>query len=93
MCRFERRGFTERNIVRYNDKIKFHFPSLLVASANDPYSTISTAQSLADNWGCAFINVGNLGHINADSAIADWKEGFNLFESFIKKINSDGDPL
>ena len=54
------------------------FPSIVVASANDPYGTLSFAQRIAAAWGSGFVNIGAVGHINADSGLGDWPEGLSL---------------
>jgi predicted alpha/beta hydrolase family esterase len=51
------------------------FPSIIIASTNDPYATIDYAKSLAKAWGSAFVNVGDKGHINSASDIGSWEEG------------------
>lgn len=51
------------------------FPSILVASRNDPYMGLNTARLLAKTWGSNFVDAGNLGHINAASDIGDWPLG------------------
>ena len=54
----------------------FDFPSIIIASSNDPYASIAYAQSLAKAWGSAFVNVGDKGHINSISDIGSWEEGY-----------------
>lgn len=51
------------------------FPSVLVGSRNDPYCAFDKAQSLAQSWGSRFIDLGERGHINAESGLGDWAEG------------------
>jgi hypothetical protein len=48
---------------------------VLVGSRNDPYCDFTKAQSLADSWGSRFIDLGERGHINAESGLGDWPEG------------------
>jgi predicted alpha/beta hydrolase family esterase len=55
--------------------MKLSMPSILVASTNDMYASISRSQIFAENWGSEFINLGKKGHINAVSGLADWPEG------------------
>lgn len=57
----------------------FGFPSILVASANDPYAGLDFARRCAAAWGSRFVNAGAVGHINADSGLGDWREGIALF--------------
>jgi predicted alpha/beta hydrolase family esterase len=57
---------------------KLRFPSIVVASTNDEYVTISRAQYFAGRWGSEFINIGAAGHINALSGFTKWPEGLQL---------------
>ena len=61
---------------------KFRFPSLLVASANDPYGTIEYARGRAGQWGSGIVEVGELGHLNAASGLDDWPQGKALLAAF-----------
>lgn len=61
------------------------FPSILVASTDDPYITQDRAQELATAWGAHFHLVGALGHIGSDSKLADWPDGFQLLQSLIRQ--------
>ncbi len=54
------------------------FPSTLVASTDDPYATLSFAESWAAVWRSHLVNVGNSGHINADSGLGSWEAGLAL---------------
>ena len=56
------------------------FPSIVVASANDPYGNLQFAKSSAFSWGSRFINIGPAGHINSNSGLGEWNEGFSLFK-------------
>jgi predicted alpha/beta hydrolase family esterase len=53
----------------------FSFRSIVVASTNDIYASISRSKLFAENWGSEFINIGKKGHINAVSGLGDWSEG------------------
>jgi predicted alpha/beta hydrolase family esterase len=59
------------------------FPSILVASEDDPWISAAAAQSLAASWGSHFVNAGPLGHINAASGVGWWDEGQKLLERVI----------
>ena len=59
------------------------FPSLLVASRNDPYCEIGHARALAGAWGSNFIDLGEAGHINATSALGDWSLGLALLGDLV----------
>ena len=58
----------------------FDFPSIIVASSNDPYARFDYAQNLADAWGSTLVNVGEKGHINTASHLGLWEEGLSYLE-------------
>ena len=51
------------------------FASVLVASRDDPYGSLDYARRQAGIWGSEFVDLGERGHINADSGLGDWSEG------------------
>ena len=51
------------------------FKSILIASTNDEYMNIDQAEVLANHWKSTFVNIGNKGHINANSNLMNWPEG------------------
>lgn len=51
------------------------FPAILVGSRNDPYCSFERAEGLAHDWGARFIDLGERGHVNAESGLGDWPEG------------------
>ena len=53
-------------------------PSIVVGSMNDPWMRAQSAADWAHLWGSEFINAGYLGHINAESELADWPSGIAL---------------
>lgn len=59
------------------------FPSVVVASRNDPYSSFEAAEDIAAAWGSLFIDAGDIGHINADSGHGPWPEGSLTFAKFL----------
>lgn len=65
---------------------KLPFPSILVASENDPYASFERKQYFATQWGSEFVNVGQKGHINSDSDLKYWEEGQLILQQLIKKI-------
>lgn len=58
------------------------FPSLVVASDDDPWSRAETARFWAGRWGSRFLDIGPAGHINVDSGYGPWPDGLALFEEF-----------
>ncbi|MEQ1793816.1 MAG: alpha/beta hydrolase [Nitrospira sp.] len=59
------------------------FPALVVASVNDSFGSIGYARACATAWGSRCVDVGEAGHINADSGLGDWSEGYALFETLM----------
>ncbi len=60
------------------------FPSILVASHDDPYLAMDRAREMARAWGSRFVDVGAAGHINGDSGLGDWPEGKRLLRHLIE---------
>lgn len=58
------------------------FPSLIVASGNDPYGSLDYARRRAREWNAGFVEMGNLGHINGSSGLGSWMEGRRLYGAF-----------
>ena len=63
--------------------IPFEFPSIILASANDPYASLEYSHHLAQAWGSRFVNLGALGHINLQSNLGAWEEGYAYLESLL----------
>ncbi|CAN7264311.1 alpha/beta fold hydrolase [Bradyrhizobium sp. LjRoot220] len=61
---------------------RFRFPSLIIASANDPYGTVDYARGRASQWGGSIAELGELGHINQTSKLEDWPQGKALLAAF-----------
>ena len=60
------------------------FPSVLVASRNDPYCELERARLFAYAWNAQFMDYGECGHINADAGLASWPEGHVLLQDLMK---------
>jgi predicted alpha/beta hydrolase family esterase len=57
------------------------FPSVLLGSHDDPYCSLARAQHLAQHWGSRFIDMGHCGHINAESGLGDWPQGWAMVQA------------
>ena len=57
------------------------FPSIVVASRDDPYISFNKARALADIWGAGFVDMKNAGHINIESGFGSWPEAYILADS------------
>ncbi|QYY30173.1 alpha/beta hydrolase [Cupriavidus pinatubonensis] len=66
------------------------FPTILIASRNDPWMPQRTAFSWGTLWGSELIDAGSLGHINADSGLGEWGEGLGLLGTLVQRINFAG---
>jgi predicted alpha/beta hydrolase family esterase len=59
------------------------FPSLIIASSDDPYASLHYARQRATQWGSGLVQLGALGHINGASGLGPWQEGLNLLAAFM----------
>jgi predicted alpha/beta hydrolase family esterase len=57
-------------------------PGLLLYSSDDHYSTPASTQRMASAWGVPGIDLGRLGHVNAESGLGGWDEGWRLVTAF-----------
>ena len=62
------------------------FPSVTIASRNDPYCAFEVAQDIAAAWGSLFMDAGEAGHINADAGFGPWPEGSMAFAQFLSRL-------
>lgn len=60
------------------------FPSVLVASHDDPFCTFARARLFATAWHSRFIDHGDGGHINAESGLGSWPEGHLLLQELLQ---------
>ncbi|HXB97227.1 MAG TPA: alpha/beta hydrolase [bacterium] len=85
-----------RALVRGLDRLpqsKLPFPSLLVASRDDPYAGLGQAKQLAAQWGSRLLDAGKLGHINLASNLGDWEQGLDWLASFQAGLLPAARPL
>ena len=66
------------------------FKSVMAASRNDPYCTLMRASGLALAWGSRLVDCGMSGHINTDSRLGDWPEGFALLQDLLNQEVTHG---
>lgn len=62
------------------------FPSIVIASRNDQFSSFEAAEDVASAWGSLFIDAGESGHINAESGHGAWPEGSLVFARFMSRL-------
>lgn len=80
---------TERNLDEVLPRSTLPFPSLLIASSNDPWCKLTTAKFLAERWGSAFLNLGESGHINTDAGYGPWPKIIELLQA-LQATHRDG---
>ncbi|MFP5078371.1 RBBP9/YdeN family alpha/beta hydrolase [Rhizobium sp. YIM 134829] len=56
------------------------FPSVVVASRNDPYMPFDAARHYAQLWGSDLADLGHVGHINIASGFGRWSQGQALLD-------------
>ncbi len=62
------------------------FPSTIVASSNDPFSSLENAADIALAWGSKLVEAGEQGHINTASGHGPWPEGMMSFAGFLSRL-------
>ena len=71
--------FNWRPIVRQ----PLAFASLVVTSVDDPYCAPPRATQMAADWGSRRESVGARGHLNGESGLGDWPEGWALLRGLL----------
>ncbi len=77
--RAKARGSGNRRLLPLSKPLAF--PSLVVASSNDPWMKLMSAAFWARCWGSRLVNIGLAGHINADSGYGPWPKGLELLRA------------
>lgn len=62
------------------------FPSMVIASSNDPHVSAVRARQFAEAWGSRHIDIGPAGHIGAAEKLGLWPQGLVLLGRFIESI-------
>jgi uncharacterized protein len=66
------------------------FPSIVVASGNDPFATLDRAGTFANAWGSELVALGEAGHINVDAGFGPWPEGRAMLDRLMARIDNKG---
>lgn len=61
------------------------FPSVVVASSNDPYCAVARARGFAQAWGSRFELLDAAGHINTESGYGEWPEGLKILAALRRR--------
>ena len=56
------------------------FPSIVVASTDDPFVPLPRAEAIARAWGSRLVVLRDAAHINADAGFGPWPEGRRLLD-------------
>jgi uncharacterized protein len=67
-------------------RTRLPWPSVLVASRTDPWSSHRQSLALASDWGSDFIDAGESGRLDADSGHGPWPDGLLKLGGFLKKL-------
>ena len=63
------------------------FPSLVVASRNDPRVSFSRSLEFAQAWGADFADAGEVGHIGNEAHLGVWAPGLLWLGGLLSKVN------
>ena len=59
------------------------FVSLVVSSGDDPFTSPERSAAMAADWGSDSVGVGVRGHINGESGLGDWPEGYAMLRALV----------
>lgn len=62
------------------------FPSLVLASRNDPHCAFEVAEDLAGAWGSRIVDLRESGNVDPDSGHGPWPEGLMTFGKFLGQL-------
>jgi uncharacterized protein len=62
-------------------KSELGFPSLVVASRDDPWMSLPRVRRWARLWGGRLVDLGSAGHINTESGFGPWPGGLELLHA------------
>lgn len=58
---------------------------VMVSSTDDPFSTALYSQQCALAWDTEHIDLGAKGHINADSGLGEWNDGWDIVQRLLNE--------
>ncbi|MGE5538528.1 MAG: RBBP9/YdeN family alpha/beta hydrolase [Gemmatimonas sp.] len=65
---------------------RLSFPSIVVASRNDPFVSRERAALFASAWGSELVDIGAAGHVNLDAGFGPWPEGRALLDRLVARV-------
>jgi predicted alpha/beta hydrolase family esterase len=72
-------------------RMRLPWPSIVVASRNDPDGAYEAVAALASDWGADLIDAGYAGSIDAASGHGPWPEGLMRLAGFLKRLSAATD--
>lgn len=60
------------------------FPTLVVASRNDPLASFARVEELARDWGAELRDAGAVGHLNPPAGFGPWADGRRLIAQLLQ---------
>jgi predicted alpha/beta hydrolase family esterase len=70
----------EAHVFRPLPMAPLPFPTVVVASRDDPYVAFRRATEIAKAWGAEPIDIGDAGHINTSAGYGEWPDGEQLLQ-------------
>lgn len=67
-------------------RTRLPFPSLVIASDDDPYCSPERTREFANAWGSDVTFIGSRGHINSSSGLGNWPEGRRIVREFCERL-------
>ena len=64
-------------------RARLPFRTAAVVSSDDPFCTMARAIGMATDWGSTLHAIGPRGHLNGDSGLGDWPDGWMLLNSLL----------
>jgi len=61
------------------------FPSVVVISETDAYAEPVRARGFAQTWGARLVELGDAGHINAESNLGEWPDGHRILAELAER--------
>ena len=62
------------------------FPSILIASRDDPHASFEEMHDLGLDWGAHVVDAGQIGRVDAASGHGPWPEGLMRFGAFLARL-------
>lgn len=67
---------------------KLPFPSIVIASQNDPLASFAAVAEMAKNWGSQLLDLGEVGHMNPASGFGPWSQAEQLIQQLDQVVDA-----